>query len=130
QTLFSYISYPFLKVYSRIEGIEYISKQILYRELHELRQEKNKLLSENIALSAQLAFLQDTYEIRQFSRRYEDRTVVTAQVLAFHVSDQEQYLLLDAGSEHAIAKDMIVICYNQLVGVVTDVFEWYCKVRL
>ena len=95
-----------------------------------LREERNKLLSENIELSAQLAFVKDTKIIRQFSRRYEDRVVATAQVLAKHASDQEQYLLLDAGIKSGIKKDMIVVHHNNLVGVVEDIFPLYAKVRL
>lgn len=130
-TFFSYLSYPVLKLYTLIESVEYKTKKKLYQQLQELQKKNNKLLSEYIRLSAIVTYIHDTESIRNFSRRYdEDIFITNAQVLVKHMSQQEQFFLIDVGQRDGIVEGMGVVYYNQAIGTVEKVFNQYAKVCL
>ncbi len=132
----SYAAYPVLWVQrSCIEPIcswrEYRkNKDDLERELSQSRMDYGQLLAENIALTSQIAFAQDTQDLRDFKARYAPEKMRLAQILARHFSPDAQYMYLDVGANVGVEPDMIVIHNNCLVGKVTDVYPWYCKVIL
>lgn len=135
-TAVSYLSYPVLWVqHFCIEPITMWrtnSKTIteLTQELSQSRMDYGQLLAENVALSSQLSFAQDTEEIRDFKARYNSEKMQLAQILARHFSDDSHYFYLDLGSSSGIEADMIVVHNNCLVGKVVDVYPWYSKVVL
>lgn len=102
----------------------------LQNELSQSRMDYGQLLAENISLSAQVAFAQDTKELRDFKARYAPEKMQLAQILARHFSQDSHYFYLDMGTNVGIETDMIVIHNNCLVGKVTDVYPWYCRAVL
>jgi rod shape-determining protein MreC len=97
---------------------------------YRLTQERNDLLKENSALQAQLDYLSDCAECIDFKKRYNFDRGIIAQVLLKNCSTRAHFFLLDAGSSKGIKKDMVAVHNNHLVGRVSEVYPWYCKVVL
>lgn len=74
--------------------------------------------------------MNETKELRDFKARYTFEKMQIAQILARHFSDHSQYYYLDMGSNSGIETDMIVVYNNCLIGKVTEVYPWYCRVVL
>lgn len=102
----------------------------LRAKLYDLYKKQESLMAENIELRAALAYAQDIKEVHAFKKKYREYDPSIATILARHISDQEQYFLVNAGSQHNIKKDMVAIYNNCLLGRVTDVYPWYSKVQL
>ncbi len=126
----SYFAYPCLKLYAYTQGIKYKTKQKLYNQLHQLQDINNNLRKNNCKLASTLFYINETKTIRQFCKRYENISLSSVQILARCLSDQEQYFLIDAGQKNGIKECMVVIHYNSLVGIITEVYPQYAKVRL
>lgn len=135
-TAASYIAYPVL--YAQRYCVEPVvawrkhNKSIdeLEQQLSQSRQDYGKLLAENVMLSTQIAYATDTQELRDFKARYSSEHMQLAQILARHFSEDSHYFYLDLGSNKGIEPDMIVVHNNCLIGKVTDVYPWYCRVML
>ncbi len=132
----SYVLYPVLKIqqcivepcnryYSERKNSAYLQEQYIL-----LQDEYQQLLAENIALKAMCCYADDIAECVQFKKRYDIKKARIAHVLARHISDQNQFFLVDAGMRDGITKDMVVLYNNCLVGKIVDVYPWYCKVSL
>ncbi len=92
--------------------------------------ERDILLEENITLRATKVYAEDTKELREFSARYDNTRMHTAQILARHFSDRAHFFLIDEGANHGIAVDMVAVYCNCLIGRVIEVYPWYSKIRL
>lgn len=104
--------------------------QKLVSQVHELQLERDRLFMENIELHATLDVHNSIAELVEFKQRYEVEKAQLAQIIMKHISDEEQFILIDAGSNKGIEKDMVAVCNNCLVGKVSQVWPWYSKVVL
>lgn len=95
-----------------------------------LKKENKYLCAENIALQACVYYAQEIDEIVQFKNRYNAKNAVVAQVLVRHLSENDQFFLVNAGANTGIKKDMVALYDNCLLGKVVEVYPWYCKVCL
>jgi len=135
--IFSCVSYPLLRVQRVIvDRVIYYSQR--QKDLTELRQlvcdlnNKCELLrAENIELQALSTYAHDIKELDEFRKQYtysgESRIV---QILLRSLSPREHYILVDAGRNRGITRDMVAVYKNCLVGKVEHVYSWYSKVRL
>jgi rod shape-determining protein MreC len=105
--------------------------------MHDLRQqcmtlqyERDKLFAQNIAYQAEHHYWRDIQELHNFNKRYKENVGHIAQILARHLSENNQFFLVDIGARQGIKKDMVALYNNCLIGRVTQVFPWYCQVCL
>jgi rod shape-determining protein MreC len=132
----SYVAYPFLVVQKSVVMpiVAWKSNKAsvaqLHQELSKSRADFGQLMAENIALRTQLNYAENTQELRDFKARYSPEKMKIAQVIARHFSEQAHYYYLDLGASAHIELDMIVVYNNCLIGKVTEVYSWYCKVTL
>lgn len=104
--------------------------QELEASLESLKKEYESVCAENIAIKAMHLYADETCELRDFNKRYALRNGCVSQVLARHFSLNNQFFLVDAGSNQGVKKDMVALYCNSIVGRVVQVYPWYCKVSL
>jgi len=90
----------------------------------------SELLAENIALHATLLNAKQVEELMGFTQRYKASCVCIAQVLLRKFLPESHFFLLDAGANRGVCPDMVVVCNNCLVGRVSEVYPYYCRVML
>ncbi len=135
-TLASYLAYPILRVNSLfiepIRGLrdERKTVQQLRALLAQLRQEKEDLQQNVIALQSQLQYVQDTDALHEFAQQYDTLHMCVAQIITKIFSDQQHYFLVDAGRNKGIETDMVALYKNCLLGRVIEVYPWYSKIIL
>lgn len=136
EAISSCILYPFLRVQQLVVEpiMTWSSRSVTIQELEEavesLQKERDGIVAENIALKAMHYYADETSELRDFNKKYLLSRGRVVQVLARHFSPNNQFFLVDAGTSHGIKKDMVALCCNTIVGKVTQVYPWYCKVCL
>lgn len=104
--------------------------QELVAQLHQLQQERDQLCAENIVLHSTIDVHNTVAELVEFKQRYEVEKAQLAQIIMRHNSSEEQSILVDAGSNKGIEKDMVAVWNNCLVGKVIEVWPWYSKLVL
>jgi rod shape-determining protein MreC len=132
----SYITYPFLRacsgVVNPITGWFYersLARDLLIRHI-QLLNDYADLQQEYIRCRAEHDIQDDTQELFEFNKEYNQNQGHVAQIMMRHISDQSHYYLVDAGAHHGIETDMVALYKECLVGRVTHVYPHYCKVVL
>ena len=134
--LSSSVVYPFLRIQQFVvEPINgWISRRVTVHDLEKaierLQRENDTLCAENISLKGMRYYAEKTAELRDFNKRYVLKKGRIVHVLARHFSPNNQFFLMDAGSKQGIKKDMVALYCNCIVGRVSEVYPWYCKVHL
>lgn len=132
----SSVLYPLLRIQKCIvEPITmWMERRVIINELEasleHMRKEYERIFAENIALKSMDVYARETSELREYHKKYALRNACIAQVLARHFSDNNHFFLVDAGALQGIKKDMVALYCNAIVGRVTQVYPWYCKVSL
>ncbi|MBI2774728.1 rod shape-determining protein MreC [Candidatus Dependentiae bacterium] len=132
----SVLVYPFLKIQSLIVAPfrSLSQKRWAIHELHtqvdELQQERETLISKLVQLEGALRFANDTKPLAEFMEQYAMQDAQVAHVIMSHISDQEHYVLVDAGSVKGIKPGMVALYQNNLVGRVDTVTPFYSKIVL
>lgn len=116
---------PILQWKSRSLSIAELEKKV-----EDLQKKYDDLCAENIALKGLHQYADETSELRAFNKRYLSNRGCVAQILARHFSPSNQFFLVNAGTVHGIKKDMVAMHGNAIVGKITQVYPWYCKVCL
>lgn len=128
--------YPVLRIQqSLIEPMQqWVGNRVRFAELQQkyvaLADERAQLMAENIALKSGNHYMRSISELLTFKKRYEKTGEHVVQVLARHLSADNQFFLVNAGSRHGVQKDMVALYGNCLIGRVAHVYPWYCKVYL
>lgn len=136
ETTVSYAVYPFLLIQkSIVDPIVHWqnsrkSAHEFTKELVALQEQNSHLQAELVALQAQKQFLTETHELRCYKGRYKIAPHCLAQVIFKQLNTNEQFFLLDCGSNKGVAQDMIAVYKNCLLGRITQVFPQYSKVTL
>jgi rod shape-determining protein MreC len=136
ETISSYALYPLLRVQRAliVPLAHWVQHKKTITELQDhvelLRQTNEELSSENTQLKAFHLYMNETAELRAFNKRYKKDAGHIAYVLARHFSPTEHFFLVDMGSTQGIKKDMVAVYGTTIVGKVTQVYPWYCKVCL
>lgn len=99
-------------------------------QLAQLKQERDSLLAESVALRATLNYSEHVHELFNFQQRYALENAVITQILLKHFSATEHYFLVDKGSIAGIVPDMVAVVHNNLVGRVAAVYPFYSKIVL
>lgn len=135
-TISSCFLYPVLRFQQTIiEPFQYWLRQRqtvaeLEKNCEDLKKERDDFLAQNIALKGMHHYSHETADVHRFNKRYKPENGHNAQILAKHFSLNNHFFLVAAGSAQGIKKDMVAIYANCLIGKVTDVYPWYCKVCL
>lgn len=135
-TISSCFVYPVLRIQqSLIEPIQqWLGNRMSFAQLQEkyaaLADERTQLMAENIALKSGNYYTRSIADLMEFKKRYEKTGERVVQVLARHLSADNQFFLVNAGSRHGVQKDMVALYGNCLIGRVAHVYPWYCKVYL
>lgn len=132
----SVLLYPFLV--AEREVVEPVMQWLYWRRgvaaLREVaikyEQERNELLKKNIELEARLDFIKESQEAAEFKIRYDSEQAVIGHVLLKSFSQYEHFFFVGAGLSRGIKKDMVAVYQNNLIGRVSEVYPWYCKVLL
>jgi rod shape-determining protein MreC len=107
-----------------------LSLQELADAVVSYRQQVSSLMAENIALKTSLLHVGQMDEVLHFSKRYQSDTLVVGQVILKQFTDTSHFFLLDVGTKRGICKDMIAVRDNYLIGRVSEVYPYYCRVTL
>lgn len=119
------ITEPIRQIVARWQTIEELRALVDY-----YRRESDKLRAENIELAAEKIYWQHVQELINFTHRYKTERKIGAQVILKQFSDEGHAFLLDVGSNRGVEMDMIAVYNNCLIGRVSEVYPWYCKVML
>ncbi len=98
--------------------------------LKQLEQEKQELAGTVIQLQSLLDYKADIQELVDFKQRYHCSQAFLAQVLVRNIAAQSHFFIVDAGASKGITKNMVAVYKNHLIGKVTEVYPYYCKVLL
>ena len=132
----SYVLYPVVivqqKVVTPVKAFFERKRTVqeLEQQIQAMRQEKETLLGETIALRAALHYADDIKEVAEFKKSYENCEGMVVQIIAKNISDQSHFILIDAGLNKGVEKDMVAVYKNGLVGRVDEVYPLYSKVVL
>lgn len=125
------IAYPLLRLNRR--WVEPIKKRLYEPTVAadvQTLQRKNQLLQlQNVRLRGALAYMQNIKELQVFNERYKQQGHI-AQIIARHMTDDSHYFIIDAGSTKGIAKDMVVLYENNLIGKIIEVYPSWSKACL
>jgi len=130
----SYLVYPVLLVQNKIvDPIKAYFRQRktlqgLKEELDVLRVQKEELQADVIALKSEAQYYKDIDELLAFKKRYLSEVAYLGQILFRQFSCQAHFFLVNRGHLHGIKTDMVAIYKNCLLGRVSEVYPWYCKV--
>lgn len=102
----------------------------LEQQLADLKEQHEITLAQNIELQGMISYAQDTQELVEFKKQYDFSTAVLGQVLVKNFSEQAHFFLIDKGSNAGVAKDMVALYKDCLVGRVVEVYPRYSKVML
>jgi rod shape-determining protein MreC len=75
-------------------------------------------------------FDQATEKLERFSKRYLQNSSFLCKILVHRLSDSEQLIVVNAGSQHGVTKNMLAIYGSTLLGRVSEVFPYYSHVQL
>jgi rod shape-determining protein MreC len=136
KNLGSNLAYPFLIIQNKISGsINSIFERKknykdLVGELENYIKECESLRNENIALKSSLNFVEQTKELVEFSKQYNNLNFQIAQIIQKNFSENGQFFLVSLGSKAGIKLDMAVVYKNFLVGKITEAYPYWSKVLL
>jgi len=108
----------------------YRSVRELAASLEQSQETIAHLTAEVVALRGIRIHLDEVRELRRFRHRYETDWLLSAQVVARTISPEAHVIILDKGERHGVVRDMVAVYQNCLVGRVSDVYPWWCKVVL
>lgn len=132
----SVVVYPFLVVQHKIVTPlkSYFQNRKtaaeLEQQLADLQEQHHLVLAQNIELHGMISYAQDTQELVEFKKQYDFSQAVLGQVLVKNFSEQAHFFLIDKGSNAGVAKDMVALYKDCLIGRVVEVYPRYCKVML
>lgn len=95
-----------------------------------LLNERENLLQELTLLKSSCHFVQETQEMIEFKKRYEQPVSALTHIIFRHFSEGGHFFLIDRGSVKGVTLDMIAVYKNCLVGRVVEVHPYYSKVAL
>ncbi len=132
----SYVVYPVLQAQQKI--VLPIKEMLAHRrtasdlehQLATMRAENEALKADNIELQALLRYADDVSELVEFKKNYNFPNAIVAHVLAKHISEQAHFVLLDAGANKGVQKNMVGVYNNYLLGKIVEVYPWYSKMQL
>lgn len=134
--LFSCITYPIYSLYAFVVNpikkwsLDVHDQAELRKIIIDRESAYQQLQAEYIKMQATQIYAQETKELRAFCQRYDFQEGIIGQVLHVISTEYEQSMLINAGSRHGVAKNMVALSHNCLLGKVVAVYPWYCKVRL
>ena len=130
----SYFLYPLLVIqYKIINPVkEYMHqreiKKNVMNELEQLKDNYEQLQAELIVLKSNEHYYHDIKELIEYKKRYKQGPAEIGHIIFKQFSDAEHFFLVNRGRNHGIVPDMVAVYNNCLVGRVSEVFPWYCKV--
>ncbi len=130
------IAYPFVYVATGISN--FIHKCVERKESYEqlrselkiLRQKYDDVCSENIKIKATINFDLDTKDLREFKERYNFEKLLLAKILVKNLKRDSQFFLINRGKFSGAKKNMVGIYKTQLLGKITEVYDYYSKLTL
>lgn len=121
----SMLSYPFESISVRFKSISELEKRV-----ETLQQENEQLQEKTIRQAALHFFSEESKEVVEFGKRYDNDQKKLVKVLLTVISEKEDSIIIDAGSFNGVSKDDVVIYKNMLIGRVLEIYSWYSKVAL
>ena len=108
----------------------YFHTQQLEEKIAQLQQQCDELTAALVDIKGMEWYAKNSQNLREQLRNYTAQPARIASIMLCHCSEQEHYLLVEAGSRAGIQVDMIAVYNNSLVGRVVRVYPWYSKVAL
>jgi rod shape-determining protein MreC len=102
---------------------------VLMTHLDIMQEENEQLKADVIRLQGLVDYSQEIHELASFAQQYDVQGPVV-QILMKQLTSQGHFFWIDRGAHDGIAKDMVAVYKNHLVGRVVDVYPWYSKVQL
>ena len=106
------------------------SYQALLTYVQALKCERDELLHENTMLKSRIHDFGLTRDLHIFAERYNIDEALSAHIIAKTLTNNEQTLLVNRGSNHGVERDMIALYGGHLMGKVVQVYPWYSKIQL
>lgn len=108
----------------------YFYAQELEKKIDQLQQQCDSLTTTLVDIKGIEWYAKNSQNLREQLRNYTLQSARIASIMLCHYSEQEHYLLVEAGSRAGIQVDMIAVYNNSLVGRVVRVYPWYSKIAL
>ncbi len=128
------IEYPFIYLSREIsDRVNYFfaKKMTLkdsLRKTKELEIELELAKEKIINLSANLSSFKKLEEFATFKERFNLTQATPCRILLINSSPQASYALINRGTRHGVTKDMVAIYRLQIVGKVTETYDWHSKI--
>lgn len=132
----SYLVYPAVKVQNslhewlRDRELRLRDNAELINRIQTLEHECDMVREENIMLHSTGAYYDSVAEVISFKERYESQARILVQIIGRVLTDRDHYILVDAGKNRTITRNMVALYHNAIIGVVEEVYPRYAKVRL
>ncbi len=138
------VSYPVLWVQQRLVA-PFKRWQDQRRALHEVsalvakyEAEYSRLLAAYVAVVGTEAYQRESAAVAQFAERYRvaapdkqgTNVPLIAHIMLREISDTSHSFLLDCGAQRGVELDMVAVVHNCLVGRVSEVYPYHCRVTL
>jgi rod shape-determining protein MreC len=110
---------------------KFLGKSFCYEKVSDkkLQQQYDDLLEKYVKLQTTAQFEKNTSELVEFQKRYDLKSAITSRVLSRNFSKNEHFLLVNRGSHDGVKSNMVAIYKFQILGKVTDVYDFYSKVQ-
>lgn len=135
EQLCSSFVYPFIVLQSVVAqpfvsfSVWLATKNDFIEQIKDLNNKNEALQAELIELQSTKNFVEETKDLQSFAKRYDMENKVLVRVLYKQIGN-EHFVLLNAGMQKNITKNMVVVYKNCLVGKITEVYPFYSKAVL
>jgi rod shape-determining protein MreC len=127
---FAIIKYPIILSFSNITN--FIKSKFSYSDIENkyinLKNNYEDLLKKYVELNETERFYNKTKEIIEFKSRYELDGAVLSRIISKNFSSHEHSFLINRGKKDSIKEDMVVIYKLQILGKISQVYDFYSKV--
>lgn len=116
---------PFKAYFQNRKSVSELEERLLA-----LQEQHDTIVAQNIELQSMISYAQDIQELIEFKKQYDFSQAVLGQVLVKNFCEQAHFFLIDKGANAGVAKDMVAVYKDCLIGRVTEVYPRYSKLTL
>ncbi len=99
----------------------------LVAQISDLQAHNDSLQAALIVHEGTQNFLEQSADVRMFEKQYDISQARLCQIIMHRFNSYEHAFFIDGGTQHGIAKDMVVVYKNMIVGKVVQTYQYYSK---
>ena len=104
-----------------------VDRALLVAQITELKEHNDGLQAQLIAYEGTQNFLDQSADARMFEKQYDTGHARLCQIIMHRFNGYEHAFFIDGGDKHGVAKDMVVLYQNMIIGKVVQTYSYYSK---